>query len=122
MGLQLVVAGFLFPALVVGGGEFISAGVGGVQDGGEQGDQLVTAVTGAVGDVVFDDADQMRDLFTRLVERVRDVVQVGQAGGGAVRVPTMPSVLVKRHARIRGGVRRADRVGGCVDARGLLAR
>ena len=34
----------------------------------------------------------------------------------ALRVPKMPSVLVMQHDRIRGGVRRVGRVGGCADA------
>jgi hypothetical protein len=83
VGFQLVVAGFLFPALVVGGGEFVGAGLVRVQDGGQQSDQFVVAVAVTVGDVVFDDADQVRDLFTGPVERVRDVVQARQVGVGA---------------------------------------
>ena len=54
-GLELVVAGFLFPALAVGLGQFLGGCGRGVGDGGDQGGQLAAAVAVSVGDLVLDD-------------------------------------------------------------------
>ncbi len=54
-GLELIVAGVLFPALAVGLGQFLRGGGRGVGDGGDQGDQLAAATAVAVTDLVLDD-------------------------------------------------------------------
>jgi len=52
MRLQLIVTGFVFPALLVALGQLLRAGLGEVDDRGDQTDQLVGAV--AAGDLVLD--------------------------------------------------------------------
>ncbi len=52
-GLELVVAGFLFPSLAVRQGQLAGGCLCRIGDGGDQGDQLAAAVV--VGDLVLDD-------------------------------------------------------------------
>lgn len=86
VGVELVASGFFLLPLVVTGGRFVGAGVGGVEDGGQQDDQFAGPVAVPVGQVVLDHPGQVDDRQATLVERVRDRVDVGQvgpvAGGG----------------------------------------
>ena len=67
---------------MVGGGQFVGPGCGGIDDRGQQHDQFPGAVTGPVGHVVLDDPHQVR-----LVG-----VQVGPAPGGVDDpLPTRPA-------------------------------
>src|SRR5680860_825968 len=81
MGLELVVAGLLFPPLVVGGGELVGGGVVGVGDAGQQHDELAGSVAGPVGHVVLDDTDQPGPWAAVLVEGGVDVGEI-VAGSG----------------------------------------
>ena len=58
MGLELIVAGLVFPPLVVGLRQLVGGSLGRVSDGGDQGDQLAGAVAVAVGELIFDDPHQ----------------------------------------------------------------
>jgi Winged helix-turn helix len=60
MDLELIVRGFLFPTIMVGGGQLIGAGGGGVDDRGQQHDQFPGAVAFPVGHVVLDHPHQVR--------------------------------------------------------------
>ena len=83
--------GFFLPSLVVGGGQFVGAGLAGVEDGGQQDDQFAGAVADAVGYVVLDHPGEVDDGQPALVEGVGDGVDVGQvrtgAGGGQQALP-----------------------------------
>jgi hypothetical protein len=48
-------AHFVLPALVIGLREDSGGGIGELQDGGDQGDELIFPVALAVGDLVLDD-------------------------------------------------------------------
>jgi hypothetical protein len=70
-------------------GQFVGAGVGRVEDSGQQHDQLTAAVAGPVGHVVLDHPGQVHDRQAAFVECLGDGVDVIQV----VTVSTVPEVV-----------------------------
>jgi len=91
VGLELVVAGFFLPPLVVGGGQFVSAGVVRVGDRGQQDDQFTAAVAVRSG-TSYSITRATGPAGGLLVEGGLDLGQVLPcAGGGQDHLPPRPA-------------------------------
>src|SRR6266567_4360700 len=92
VGLELLVPGLVLPSFVIGMREDGRRGVREVQDGGDQGDDLVLPVALAIGDLVLDDAH---------VPGVPRVQVPSGAGGFQERGPCLaPDLRVYQHGPV----------------------